>query len=151
MKKMQKERLKQMDKDLQRAYAEVYEILKYIPISDYNKIPKDVINIFKTKRDKTHKIKINPNLPLEEQNLNRKTLVLLSVLNLDYWCDNPREREDILNIYWENEKNSDKILTFDGIKEEEVPKQELSLTLSKPENVFSRTWRKIKNIFLGIR
>ena len=31
------------------AYSEVLEILKYIPIEDYNKIPKTKIELFETK------------------------------------------------------------------------------------------------------
>lgn len=92
-----------MENELTKAYAEVYEILKYIPLEQYNKIPKEVINVFKKRRDKTYKVRINPALPLENQNLQRKTLILLSVLNLDYWCGE-EEREEILNIYWQNEK-----------------------------------------------
>ena len=72
-----------MENELAQAYSEVYEILKYIPMAYLNKIPKDVLNIFKTKRDKNYKVNINPNLPLEDQKLHRKTLILLSVLNLD--------------------------------------------------------------------
>lgn len=92
-----------MENELSKAYSEVYEILKYIPLEQYNKVPKEVINVFKTKRDKSYKVRINPALPLESQNLQRKTLILLSVLNLDYWCQE-EEREEILNIYWQNEK-----------------------------------------------
>lgn len=92
-----------MGNELSKAYSEVYEILKYIPLEQYNKVPKEVINVFKTKRDKSYKVRINPALPLESQNLQRKTLILLSVLNLDYWCQE-EEREEILNIYWQNEK-----------------------------------------------
>ena len=57
-----------METELAQAYSEVYEILKYIPITYLNKIPKDVINIFKTKRDKSYKVKITPNVPLGNRN-----------------------------------------------------------------------------------
>ncbi len=39
-----------MENELAQAYSEVYEILKYIPMAYLNKIPKDVLNIFKTKK-----------------------------------------------------------------------------------------------------
>ncbi len=55
-----------MENELAQAYSEVYEILKYIPITYLNKIPKDVVNIFKNIRDKNYKVKINPNIPLED-------------------------------------------------------------------------------------
>ena len=53
-----------MENELSKAYSEVYEILKYIPLEQYNKVPKEVINVFKTKRDKSYKVRINPALPL---------------------------------------------------------------------------------------
>ena len=34
------------------AYKEVFEILKYIPNADYNKIPKEKIELYKTMQDK---------------------------------------------------------------------------------------------------
>ena len=133
-----------MENELAQAYSEVYEILKYIPITYLNKIPKDVVNIFKNKRDKNYKVKINPSIPLEDQKLHRKTLVLLSVLNLDYWCE-PEEREEILNIYWKNEKESYVVLDEENNL---MPDQiEKSLVLYKEENFMQRIWSKLKNIF----
>lgn len=134
-----------METELAQAYSEVYEILKYIPITYLNKIPKDVINIFKNKRDKNYNVKINPNIPLEEQKLHRKTLVLLSVLNLDYWCE-PEEREEILNIYWKNEKESNVVLGEEN--NNLMPDQiEKSLALYKEENFMQKIWSKLKKIF----
>ncbi len=133
-----------MENELAQAYSEVYEILKYIPIIYLNKIPKEVVNIFKNKRDKNYKVKINPNIPLENQKLHRKTLVLLSVLNLDYWCE-PEEREEILNIYWKNEKESYVVLDEENnLMQEQLEK---SLVLYKEENFMQRIWSKLKNIF----
>lgn len=133
-----------MENELAQAYSEVYEILKYIPITYLNKIPKEVVNIFKNKRDKNYKVKINPNIPLEDQKLHRKTLVLLSVLNLDYWCE-PEEREEILNIYWKNEKESYVVLDEENNL---MPDQiEKGLVLYKEENFMQRIWSKLKNIF----
>ena len=123
-----------MENELAQAYSEVYEILKY----------KDVLNIFKTKRDKNYKVNINPNLPLEDQKLHRKTLILLSVLNLDYWCD-PDEREEILNIYWKNEKESYVVLDEENNL---VPNSaDTSLVLYQEESFIERIWNKLKNFF----
>lgn len=36
------------------AYSEILEILKHIPIEDYNKIPKDKIEIFETYANKEY-------------------------------------------------------------------------------------------------
>ena len=133
-----------MENELAQAYSEVSEISKSIPMAYLNKIPKDVLNIFKTKRDKNYKVNINPNLPLEDQKLHRKTLILLSVLNLDYWCD-PDEREEILNIYWKNEKESYVVLDEENNL---VPNSaDTSLVLYQEESFIERIWNKLKNFF----
>lgn len=134
-----------MENELAQAYSEVYEILKYIPIAYLNKIPKDVLNIFKTKRDKNFKVNINPNLPLEDQKLHRKTLILLSVLNLDYWCE-AEEREEILNIYWKNEKESYVLLDEENNL---MPNSSsnTSLILYQEEGFIERIWNKLKSFF----
>ena len=135
-----------MENELAQAYSEVYEILKYIPMSYLNKIPKDVLNIFKTKRDKNYKVKINPRLPLEDQKLQRKTLLLLAVLNLDYWCK-PEEREEILNIYWKNEKEKEPYVVIDEQNNLVPNSSNTGLMVFKQENLIEKIWTKLKNIF----
>lgn len=135
-----------MENELAQAYSEVYEILKYIPMSYLNKIPKDVLNIFKTKRDKNYKVKINPRLPLEDQKLQRKTLLLLAVLNLDYWCK-PEEREEILNIYWKNEKEKEPYVVIDEQNNLVPNSSNTGLMVFKQENLIEKIWTKLKKIF----
>lgn len=142
-----------MKNELTKAYAEVYEILKYIPLEQYNKIPKEVINVFKNRRDKTYKVRINPALPLENQNLQRKTLILLSVLNLDYWCGE-EEREEILNIYWQNEKNrknenrqDEYIVLGDGNDAVAASELGTDLVVYREASILEKILVKIKHIF----
>ena len=140
-----------MENELSKAYSEVYEILKYIPLEQYNKVPKEVINVFKTKRDKSYKVRINPALPLESQNLQRKTLILLSVLNLDYWCQE-EEREEILNIYWQNEKarknEQDEYIVF-GNGNSAVAASDVGtdLVVYREASMLEKILVKIKHIF----
>lgn len=140
-----------MGNELSKAYSEVYEILKYIPLEQYNKVPKEVINVFKTKRDKSYKVRINPALPLESQNLQRKTLILLSVLNLDYWCQE-EEREEILNIYWQNEKarknEQDEYIVF-GNGNSAVAASDVGtdLVVYREASMLEKILIKIKHIF----
>ncbi len=140
-----------MENELSKAYSEVYEILKYIPLEQYNKVPKEVINVFKTKRDKSYKVRINPALPLESQNLQRKTLILLSVLNLDYWCQQ-EEREEILNIYWQNEKarknEQDEYIVF-GNGNSAVAASDVGtdLVVYREASMLEKILIKIKHIF----
>lgn len=42
------------------AYKEVSEILKYIPIFDYEKIPREKIELYKKMQDRDYHFKYNP-------------------------------------------------------------------------------------------
>ena len=51
------------------AYSEVLEILKHIPIEDYNKIPKTKIELFKINANNEYTFNYDPSKTLEEQNV----------------------------------------------------------------------------------
>ena len=80
---------------------------------------------------------------MEDQKLKRKTLILLSVLNLDYWCE-PDEREEILNIYWKNEKESYVVVNDD---EDIDSYSNTGLMVYREESFIERIWNKLKNFF----
>ena len=61
------------------AYAEVLEILKYLPESELRKIPQDEIKFLENNMDKNYKFAIDPEKALEEQNISRKANAILVV------------------------------------------------------------------------
>lgn len=65
------------------AYSEVLEILKYIPVEDYNKIPETKIELFKANANNDYTFNYNPNKTLEEQNVSNiaKGIIMLLWLN----------------------------------------------------------------------
>ena len=69
-------------------------------------IPKKILDLFYEEKDKDYKANINPNISLTEQNLQRKTLVLLAMLNLNYWCKNETEKQAMLQMYADNDKKN---------------------------------------------
>lgn len=86
------------------AYSEVYEILNLLEDEYKERVPKEVIEFFEQERDKEYYPIIDVNIPLEKQNLKRKTMVVLAILNLNYWCDSEEEKQAILDNFAENEK-----------------------------------------------
>lgn len=93
-----------MEKDSKIAYAEIDEILKLMEKEYYDRIPERVRNFFSEERDKDYKATIDVNIPLEEQKLQRKTKVLLGILDYNYWCDSEEEKKEILKQWEDNEK-----------------------------------------------
>ena len=77
------------------AYSEILEILKYISIEDYNKIPKDKIKLFETNSNKNYLFDYNPNLTLDEQNVSEITKIIIAILFRDYWAT-PKQRVFII-------------------------------------------------------
>ena len=64
------------------AYSEVLEILKHIPLEDYNKIPKTKIELFKTNADNEYTFNYDPSKTLEEQNVSNITKGIIILLAL---------------------------------------------------------------------
>ena len=93
-----------MEDSLSKAYAEVLLILSYMEQKYIDMIPKKLLELFNEEKDKNYQPNINPNISLAEQNLQRKTLALLAMLNLNYWCKDENERKELLKMYSENDK-----------------------------------------------
>ena len=139
------------------AYSEVYAILNMIEDEYKERVPKNVMDFFEEERDKEYNPIIDVNIPLEKQNLKRKTLVLLAILNLNYWCDSEEEKQEILDSFAKNEelkRIKEKELTenyninnlFKKIKNNEN-KTEVSLIEYKKQNFIQKIILKIKSLF----
>lgn len=107
------------------AYAEIYEILKLIEDEYVNRIPKKIMDFFEEERDKEYKTIIDVNIPLDEQNLKRETMVLLAILNYNYWCDSEEEKKEI----------QEELIRNSEIKEQE--EKELAERYN-PDNIFKK-------------
>ena len=79
----------------EKAYKEVIEILKYMPIESTNKIPKEMLDMFNEKMDMEHNFKVDVNKAFDEQNLLIETKAILANIFKDYWAT-PEQREKIL-------------------------------------------------------
>ncbi len=139
------------------AYSEVYAILNMIEDEYKERVPKNVMDFFEEERDKEYNPIIDVNIPLEKQNLKRKTLVLLAILNLNYWCDSEEEKQEILDSFAKNEelkRIKEKELTenyninnlFKKIENNEN-KTEVSLIEYKKQNFIQKIILKIKSLF----
>lgn len=75
------------------AYSEIWTILNLLENSYASRVPQQVKNFFEEERLKDYIPQIDVDRPLTEQNLQRETMVLLALLNVNYWCDSEEERE----------------------------------------------------------
>jgi len=87
--------LHMLNDNYNKAYKEVLEILKHIPTEDVDKIPNNMLEMFRENQDKTYDFKIDTSIPFEEQSLLEETEAILANIFRDYWST-PYQRERIL-------------------------------------------------------
>ena len=91
------------------AYAEIDEILNLLEDKYREKVPEKVRTFFKEEKMFDYKPTIDVNTPLIQQNLKRETIVLLAILNINYWCENEEEKQFFLNELAKNEDEKKKL------------------------------------------
>ncbi len=110
-----------MEDKYPKAYKQVIEILKYVPQESVDKIPQEMIKIFKANMDDKYDFRIDINKTFEEQDLLEETKAILANIFRDYWAT-PEQKERIL----EKEKNDREI-------EENIKREKYN-----PDNLFKK-------------
>lgn len=144
-------------KDYSYAYAEVLEVLKYIPKSDYEQIPKKTIQLLEANCDEQSDFTYNIGLPFDKQNISKDAKVVLAILYRNCWLKNEEktqflrlEEEYIQNIEEEKRKkyNPEKLFEDNKLKEQSILEelQENNYLIVKEEKWYIKFWNKIKAI-----
>ncbi len=137
------------------AYTEVLEILKFIPKTDYNKIPQDMIKVFSDNQNKNYIFNYNPLQSLDDQNVSKKAKLIISILFRDYWAqDNQRakilNKEKIDRMRFEEEKQEKyNVNNLFKNKQENLQNSERNTSLIevKEKNFLQKIIEKIINLF----
>ena len=138
------------------AYKEVLEILKYIPIEDYNKIPKDKIELFETNANKDYIFNYDPNKTLNEQNVSKIAKGIIAILFRDYWATET-QRQKIINMQnyerrkLEEEKlkkyNPDNLFKDSSTENISETIKEKALIETKKEKFYEKILKLLKKFF----
>lgn len=86
------------------AYAEILEILDYMEEEYVSKVPKKLIKVITDNASDTYERHLDANVPLEEQQISEKTTALLAMLMLNYWCESPEQKQELTDMFNENER-----------------------------------------------
>lgn len=148
-----------MENNLLKAYSEVDKILSFMEIRYVEKVPKKMREMFKNEKLQDYEPNIDKNIPLEEQQLERKTLAILAMLNLNYWCENEEEKEELIRAYSNNDKkrneelrekyNPDNIFKNKNKEREveQITEEITAIAEYKKENFIKKLLNKIKRLF----
>ena len=140
------------DMEQKRAYKEVLTILNALHLNNF--VPENILTTMQREQDESWNFEINPELPMEEQDILNRSAALLSVIYIKYICDDENEKQELKTLYEKNEEFNHvdynsiiASIVADGndvdIKKEEQKKPEVSNLPIKRESV----WEKIRNFF----
>ena len=145
---------------------ELDEVLKYLNKEELEKIPYEIRSAIKEKKDKNYVWNYDESKDLSEQNLNRKTIAMLSYLNMEYLLNDEQkllmeklhrlneeklEREKSKkynpnNIFKNNmHEDSEEISAVDDNLE--VEKKEKVKMVVKEEKWYEKIFKAIANVF----
>ena len=137
------------------AYSEINEIINMLEDEDKNKVPENIRNFFKEEKNNDYIPKIDPTKPLIEQNLKRETIILLTILNLNYWCENEVEKQKWWNELEKNQKESEELeekYKVDNLFKKKnnigtAKEKELQIVKYKKENIVKKILNRIMIFF----
>ena len=144
------------------AYAEVIQVLNYVPIEAYNKIPKKFITFLEENYDENSSFTYNIALPLNKQNLSDTAKNVLAVIYRLFWTNEQEKTElnklDMEKKREEKEKFNPERMFEKKEKIEEIKDSESENKLDdkyefkhvivyEEKNWFKKMISKIKNLF----
>ena len=138
------------------SYSEVLQVLKNMSKKDYEKVPKEMIDMFEEYSNKDCEFVYDIEKKFEEQNLSKDAKLILAILFRDYWAT-PEQRNIIIakqkfdRMQMEKEKQT-KYKTEDLFKNKVINKEEIAIEnvsmIEYKESFIKKIINKIKSIFL---
>lgn len=147
-----------MEKISPKSARELTQIIKLLPIEEFNKIPSDLTNYLEKIEDKNYSTKIKAIEDISENNIMEETKNNLAYIFLNYLADKETKKEYEM-LLQENEFRHQKELQekyniekiFKQRQEtkynSEVEQETISLTIIKKKKLLNKIIEKIKNIF----
>ena len=94
--------------DYKKRFVEVDEIIKYLPKKEFSKIPSNLIDLIEKNKDSKYIWKYDNNKKLEEQNIHKDTIAILSYINMKYILED-NQKMLMKNLHNYNEMKSEKL------------------------------------------
>jgi len=158
--------MSETNENINKAYTQVIEILKYLPEDIVSKIPKYLIVSYESKKDLNFHFEFDPDQALENQNLFPETAEILADIYKNYWASEEEKKdliiganlkeENINNSVYDLMKNSNIVAnTYQNttissiVTEAQKPDDSLLPTTIKKENFFNKLINFLKKIFIN--
>lgn len=133
--------------NMEKAYSEVYAFLNAIGEEYINKIPSRIYNTIKNKRDLSYQPIYNKNQTMKEDMISKEALALIAGLNLEYWCEDEKQKQELKQCYLNNLKKEQEQYSYENLfKNENVQeKNEITVLVEYQEkNIFKILLNKLR-------
>ncbi|MCI8345722.1 MAG: hypothetical protein HFJ42_07240 [Clostridia bacterium] len=148
-----------MKENYPKAYTEVLEIMKYMPKQDVNKIPKEMIEMFENKMDKSYVFNVKETDDFADLKILDETEAIFVNIFRDYWAT-PEQKKKIIEkqSYDKSIIEKEKMEKYNPntiFKQPEILKPNMDIVENKKEtslvevkeSLFIKFINFIKNIF----
>jgi len=143
--------------ETRQAYSEVCAVLEYMPDEYVKKIPEKIIKLFQSEKLEDYEVNINKSNPLDKNYLSKKTMVLIAMLNYQYWCPNKKVKNELYKQYLANNEkyekeirekySTDNLFKNKKVEDTEVKEETHALVEYKEKTFIQKVWDKIKSVF----
>lgn len=144
-----------MKENYPKAYTQVLEILKYMPTDDVNKIPKELIETFKNKKDNNYTFTIDEDQDFSKLKILNETEAIMVNIFRDYWASpeqyakiRAKQQYDMQIMEEEKKKKYNVDNIFKDRKERNIEYTNNNVQMIEyKEPILKRIIIKIKNLF----
>lgn len=138
-----------------KAYTQVLEVLNFIKMEDYYKVPRELICALEKNKDEEDEFRYDDNKDFLDQNVSSEAKLILAIFFKRYWAtDSQKEKIKVYEINKLSEIEEDKKKIYpqnvisDKIVEEKLEeKRQNQLAVIKKKNWFKNIVSKIRSIF----
>ena len=148
-------RITKVKENYPKAYTQVLEILKYMPTDDVNKIPKELIETFKNKKDNNYTFTIDEDQDFSKLKILNETEAIMVNIFRDYWASpeqyakiRAKQQYDMQIMEEEKKKKYNVDNIFKDRKERNIEYTNNNVQMIEyKESILKRIIIKIKNLF----
>jgi hypothetical protein len=138
--------------------SEVLGVLTVLGDEYTSLIPEDIMEYFEANSDSEEIPIIDATKSIQEQNISKDARILLTMLKLNYWCKTQEEKDELIKLLDDNEKELNNKYAHgykDFFKENEIPSDSThdnnstatELIDVKEKNFVQKLFEKIKRLF----
>lgn len=143
-----------MDSTTNEIYSEVYAILQILGQNYINKLPNKLYEIIEKEKSNTYNPTYDSIDNLASLNIKKESISMIALFHLNYWCNSEEEKQNLKNIFNENEikhqtslkekYSTDNLFKSKTKSNTEIENQEIMLIQEEQENIFKKIFNKIK-------